>query len=146
MFNMISLLICNWVICLTNYFIMSRHEWILKNKNVIQSTQKILQHVCWWVNHVWYYSKVTSISFRTFQWNTEIRKVIFKKSKLVEKKIWQINNITNKKLLKYSRIFIKKMIESMTTIDYWTSSNSHHKTLIWSIQSQLKVKRIILWY
>ncbi|SRR6266487_388150 len=111
---------------------MSRHGWTLKNKNVTQPTRKILQHVCWWVNHAWHYPRAASIPLRTFQWDTEIRRVVFEESKLVEgkKRPWQTNDITDEKLLEHSRTLIKEVIESVTTVGYWTSSDPHHKTLV----------------
>lgn len=111
---------------------MSRHGWTLKNKNVTQPTRKILQHVCWWVNPIWHYPRPASINLRQFQWDTEISSVVFKESKLVEGKErpWQTNNATDEKLLERSRTLINTVIESVTTVGYWLSSDPHHKKLV----------------
>jgi hypothetical protein len=106
------------------------------NKNTIQPTKKLLQHMCWWVDHHWCYPRAASLDLKSFQWDTEICRVIFTESNLTEGKLrpWESDTTDERPepndMLERSRKLINSVIERVETDAYWRSTDPLHKKMV----------------
>jgi hypothetical protein len=60
------------------------NHWMTLNKNVAEPLRKIMKHVMLWYSRSWKYPAARDNDLKTFNWSTEIEKVLFRNAQFPE--------------------------------------------------------------